>query len=128
MDQVLTGALKVPLSRQRTLRWCSMLSSFKYLVRSVAALVLAAAWACAQTPAQSSSGTVTKIDASARTLVLKTDAGQEMTVNIQPKASFRRVAPGATDLSKADPIELTEIKAGDRVLARGKIDNQAVDA
>jgi hypothetical protein len=68
------------------------------------------------------------VDATTRILVLKTDNGQELTVTIQPRANFRRVAPGATDLTKAEPIELGEIKAGDRVLARGKVDNQAVDA
>jgi hypothetical protein len=105
-----------------------MLCGFKHLAGSVVVLGVVAGWACAQTAAQTSSGTVTKIDVSARTLVLKTDNGQEMTVTIQPKASFRRVAPGATDLTKADPIEIGEIKAGDRVLARGKVDNQSVDA
>ena len=51
-----------------------------------------------------STGTVTKVDAAARTLTLKTDAGQEMNVTLAPAATFRRVAPGATDLSKADTI------------------------
>jgi hypothetical protein len=38
------------------------------------------------------------------------------------------VAPGATDLSKAEPIEFGQIKTGDRVLARGRIENQTVAA
>ena len=105
-----------------------MIRSIKHLARSVVALLVAVCWVSAQTAAQSSSGTVAKVDAAARTLVLKTDAGQEMTVTIQPRANFRRVAPGATDLTKAEPIELGEIKAGDRVLARGKIDNQSIEA
>lgn len=105
-----------------------MLRSFKYLAGIVVSVAVTAVWLYAQTPAQSTSGTVTKVDAAARTLTLKTDNGQEMTVTMQPRASFRRVAPGATDLTKAEPIEIGEIKNGDRVLARGKIDNQAVDA
>jgi hypothetical protein len=92
------------------------------------ALAALAAVAFAQTAAQTASGTVTKIDAQARTLALKTDAGQEMNVTLQPRTSFRRVAPGATDLTKAEPVEFTEINAGDRVLARGKIDGQSVEA
>ena len=100
----------------------------KNLAGSVVLLAVAAVWACAQTAAQTASGTVTGIDTSARTLTLKTDAGQEMTVTLQPKVSFRRVAPGATDLTKAEPVEFNEIKAGDRVLARGKVDNQSVEA
>ena len=38
-------------------------------------------------------GVVTKIDAAARQIVLKTDAGPEVTINMNPTASFRRVAP-----------------------------------
>src|SRR5215472_8132066 len=105
-----------------------MLRSIKYLAGIIVFVAVAGVWLDAQTPAQSTSGTVTKVDAAARTLILKTDNGQEMTVTMQPRASFRHVAPGATDLTKAEPIEIGEIKTGDRVLARGKIDNQAVDA
>lgn len=74
----------------------------------------------AQAPAASTVGSVTKIDAAARQIVLKTDAGAEITVTLEPKASFRRVAPGETDLKNADNIALTDINAGDRVLARGR--------
>ncbi|HEY6346940.1 MAG TPA: DUF5666 domain-containing protein [Bryobacteraceae bacterium] len=90
-------------------------------------MVGATLWAqqAAQTTA---SGTVTSVDASNSSLVLKTDAGQELKVALQPRTSFRRVAPGATDLTKAEPIELGEIKAGDRVLTRGRLDNQALTA
>jgi len=96
------------------------------LVRSSGVLVIAAAvWA---QRAQTASGTVTRVDATGSSLTLKNDAGQELTVTLQPRTSFRRVAPGATDLSKAEPIELGQIKTGDRVLARGRIDNQTVAA
>ena len=89
----------------------------------------AAAWAQQSQPAiQTASGTVTKMEAAGSSLTLKTDAGQELTVTLQPRTSFRRVAPGATDLSKAEPIEFGQIKVGDRVLARGRIENQTVAA
>src|SRR5579864_1861530 len=65
-------------------------------------------------------GAVTKLDAGARLLTVKTDAGAEVVVTAQPTASFRRVAPGETDLQKAATIALTDISVGDRVLARGK--------
>lgn len=65
-------------------------------------------------------GVVTKIDADARAITLKTDAGAEVSVSLEPKATFRRVAPGATTLANAATIALTDIHAGDRVLARGK--------
>jgi len=85
-------------------------------------LLALAAGLCAQQPAsQSTPGTVTKIDAASSTLTLKTDAGQEVTVSMAPKASFRRVAPGETDLKNATNIAVTEIAVGDRVLAVGTV-------
>ena len=93
-------------------------------------LVLAlAAGAWAQTPAvQSATGTVTRIDAASRSLTVKTDAGQEFSVTLEPRASIRRIAPGETDLTKAAIIQINEVSVGDRVQARGKIENQSVAA
>ena len=88
-------------------------------------LIAGAAWGQA---AQSSTGTVIKVDAGAHSLTLKTDAGQEMNVTLTPTATFRRVSPGATDLSKADTIQFGDVGVGDRVLARGKVDGAAVAA
>jgi Cu/Ag efflux protein CusF len=78
------------------------------------------AQAPAAAPAASAVGVVTKIDADARRILLKTDAGAEIDVAVQPKASFRKVAPGETDLRNAPTIALTDVNMGDRVLARGK--------
>jgi hypothetical protein len=72
------------------------------------------------TPPDRALGAVTKLDVGARLLTVKTDAGAEVVVTAQPTASFRRVAPGETDLQKAAMIALTDISVGDRVLARGK--------
>jgi hypothetical protein len=89
----------------------------------------AAAPAAAAVAGDRALGTVTKLDAAARALTLKTDAGQEVAVTLDPKASFRRVAPGETDLRKAATIELSDVAVGDRVLARGKpAENQGVTA
>ena len=63
-------------------------------------------------------GVVTKVDAAARQIVLKTDAGAEVTVPLQPAASFRRVAPGETDLRNATAIALTDITQGSCPFAR----------
>src|SRR5579871_1687556 len=102
---------------------CTRRLAILYLAVSVTGAV----WA--QAPAvQSAAGTVTKVDADARSLALKADAGQEYSVSLDPKATFRRVAPGQTDLSKAETIQLSDISTGDRVLARGKIDGQNVTA
>ena len=65
-------------------------------------------------------GVVTKMDAAARQLTLKTDTG-EVAVTVDPKAKVVRVAPGATNLTNAAPIELTDVNVGDRLRARGRI-------
>jgi Domain of unknown function (DUF5666) len=64
-------------------------------------------------------GVVTKMDAAARQLTLKTDTG-EVAVTVDPKAKVVRVAPGATNLTNAAAIELTDINVGDRLRARGR--------
>src|SRR5579862_424501 len=74
----------------------------------------------AQQTATNTVGLVTRIDAAEKQIVLKTDAGVEVTVSLQPTASFRRVAPGENDLRNAATIALADINAGDRVLARGR--------
>jgi hypothetical protein len=51
---------------------------------------------------------------------LKTDAGADLTINVADGARLLRTAPGQTDLKTASPIQLSDIQAGDRILARGK--------
>ena len=76
------------------------------LVYAVAAFCGFAVWA--QQAATSTVGVVSKIDTGERQIVLKTDAGAEVTVTLPPTASFRRVAPGETDLRNAATIAMTE--------------------
>jgi hypothetical protein len=78
--------------------------------------------------AQSIVGTVTKVDATTRSLTVKTDAGQEYNVTVEPKVNIRRIAAGETDVSKATIIQIGDISVNDRVQAKGKLDNQNVDA
>ncbi|HYP08588.1 MAG TPA: hypothetical protein VER03_20300 [Bryobacteraceae bacterium] len=73
-------------------------------------------------------GAVIKLDATAKTLTLKTDAGAEVAVNVLPNAGVRRVAPGETSLANAASITLGDVAVGDRVLARGVSANQIVAA
>lgn len=80
----------------------------------------------AQAPAASSSavrpvGVVSAVDAAAKRITLKTDAGPEMQVVLQDNTSFLRVPPGEKDLKKAEKIALSDISTGDRILARGKV-------
>ena len=64
------------------------------------------------------SGTVTAIDAAARTLTIK--AGQK-SIAVQPseKAEFLRYAPDSAKFSDAKPGPFAEIKVGDQVLVLG---------
>jgi transcription antitermination factor NusG len=105
---------------------------FATLVLAPFLAVFMAGYASAQAPAPAGDralGTVTKLDAAARTLTVKTDAGQEVAVSLAANTNFRRVAPGETDLRKAASIALTDVSVGDRVLARGKpAANQGVEA
>ena len=65
-------------------------------------------------------GAVTKMDAAARQIVLQTATG-EVAVTVDAKAKVLRVAPGATNLTNAAAIELTDINVGDRLRARGRM-------
>jgi hypothetical protein len=62
-------------------------------------------------------GTIKSINGNA--IVLTTDAGADATLAIGDSTRILRLAPGQTDLKSASPIALSEIKAGDRVLALG---------
>jgi hypothetical protein len=53
-------------------------------------------------------------------LVLKTDAGPEITITVQDGARILRLAPGQTDLKSAASLSLSELQVGDRMLVRGK--------
>ena len=59
-------------------------------------------------------GTVTAI--SGDTLTVKTDSGQVNQVEVTASAQLKRIAPGQTDLSKAEPLDFASIATGDRVL------------
>jgi hypothetical protein len=59
-------------------------------------------------------GTVTAI--SGDTLTVKTDAGDVHQVQVPSTAQLKRIEPGQTDLSKAQPLEFSSLTVGDRVL------------
>jgi hypothetical protein len=82
--------------------------------------VLSSPFFAQKTPPDRALGAVTKEDIGARLITVRTDTGAEVIVTAQPTASFRRVAPGETDLQKAAIIALADISMGDRVLARGR--------
>ncbi|MFB3923479.1 MAG: hypothetical protein ACE145_17290 [Terriglobia bacterium] len=61
---------------------------------------------------------------------MKTDAGPVLEVPLPEGISVVRVPPGAKDLKTATPITVGDIKAGDRILVRGRVseDQKSVTA
>lgn len=66
-------------------------------------------------------GEVTAIDRSAGKIVVQTEAKTSVTVTINDKTVFRRVAPGQTSLAGAEQITAADVKIGDRVLIPGGV-------
>ena len=64
-------------------------------------------------------GTIKSI--SRDTIILNTDAGSEVTIQVQDGAKLVRIAPGQKDLKDATPIQLADLQPGDRILVRGKL-------
>jgi len=54
-------------------------------------------------------------------ITLTTDAGADVTVQVQDTTKLVRIAPGQKDLKGAAPIQLADVQPGDRVLVRGKL-------
>ena len=63
-------------------------------------------------------GEVKAIDATAKQIVLRADSGVISTVNLSDRTQYKRLPPGETTLAKATDITLTDVGAGDRVLAQ----------
>ena len=73
-----------------------------------------------QTPAVARPvGTIRSI--SGNTITLTTDAGSDVTVQVQDATKLVRIAPGQKDLKEATPIQLADVQPGDRILVRGKL-------
>lgn len=53
-------------------------------------------------------------------LVLTTDAGSEVMVQLSPDVKLLRVPPGSKDLNEATPLALGDLQPGDRILVRTK--------
>ena len=93
-------------------------------VLTVLALILfVALTASAQTPAQLSNvvGDVVAVDAAAKTIFVKSDAGAVVIVSVTDSTRILKNPPGEAGLAKATPMTLAEIGAGDRILARGTL-------
>ena len=71
----------------------------------------------AQNAASRPVGTVKAISGNAVTMT--TDAGAELTVNVQDSTRLIKTAPGQKDLTGATAIQLKDLQVGDRILVRG---------
>jgi co-chaperonin GroES (HSP10) len=63
-------------------------------------------------------GEVKNIDATANQIIVRTDSGVLVTVNLSDKTQYKRMALGAKTLDTATVITLAEVGQGDRVWAR----------
>ncbi|HEX8118336.1 MAG TPA: hypothetical protein VF521_13755, partial [Pyrinomonadaceae bacterium] len=89
-------------------------------------LALALALTCGALSAGAQSGNnvlgdVVAVDASAKQIFVKTDAGAVVVVSVSDATRILKNPPGETKTDKAVPYTLAEIAAGDRVLALGRL-------
>jgi hypothetical protein len=76
-----------------------------------------AAFAQAPSPYTSVQGSITKIDAAAKVISVKTDSA-ETTIKYSDQTKLLELPPGEADVKKATPIKADGISAGDHILAR----------
>ena len=75
-------------------------------------------------------GEVKSIDANAKQLTIKTDAGSIVSVSLSDKTTYKKLAPGEKSLTNATDVTFTDLAEGDRVMARGNVaaDQKSVPA
>ncbi len=81
---------------------------------AILAAILLAAAPCAHAQVMRYLGSITAINGD--TLTVKTDAGDVHQVEVTAAASLKRIEPGQTDLTKAEPLDFGSLAVGDRVL------------
>src|SRR5579884_3877465 len=96
-------------------------------MRFLVTLLISAACVIAQDAASQRKNTVGEVqsnDVAAKQIKLKTDNGTVYTVTTADKTNFLRVGADL-DLKKATKIAAQDINTGDRVLARGSVDDSS---
>jgi len=75
-------------------------------------------------------GEIKTIDAAAKQLTIKTDAGSVVTVTLSDKTTYKKLAPGEKSLTNATDLTFADLGEGDRVMARGTVsdDRKSVPA
>src|SRR5918911_1108090 len=75
-------------------------------------------------------GEVKSIDAAAKQITIKTDAGNNVAVSVSDKTSYKKLAPGEQSLTNATDVTFADVGEGDRIMARGTVaaDQKSVPA
>src|SRR5690348_13733401 len=89
----------------------------RYVAVCLAAWALSAA-AFGQAPGTRVMGTVKAV--SGNSVVVTLDGGNDTTITFAANARIVRATPGQTDLKSAPPIQVSDIQAGDRLVAKAQ--------
>jgi hypothetical protein len=75
-------------------------------------------------------GEIQSIDATSKQLIIKTDAGSMVSVSLNDKTTYKKLAPGEQTLTNATDVTFADLAQGDRVMARGTVseDRKSVPA
>lgn len=75
-------------------------------------------------------GEIKNVDAAAKQLIIRTDAGSIVAVSLSDKTTYKKLAPGEQSLSNATDVTFADLAEGDRVMARGNVseDRKSVPA
>src|SRR5688572_4857382 len=75
-------------------------------------------------------GEIKSVDAAAKQLTIKTDAGSILTVSLSDKTTYKKLAPGEQTLTNATDVTFADLAEGDRIMARGTVseDRKSVPA
>src|SRR6478736_2481709 len=75
-------------------------------------------------------GEIQSIDAAAKQLTIKTDAGSLVTVSLSDKTTYKKLAPGEQSLTNATDVTFADLAEGGRVMGRGTVaaDQKSVPA
>jgi hypothetical protein len=75
-------------------------------------------------------GEVKTIDATAKQIVIQTDAGSTVIVSVSDKTTYKKLPPGEKTLTNATDVTFADVGEGDRIMARGTVaeDRKSVPA
>ena len=93
-----------------------------FFVKSLA-VIAAVLYSAAPAPAQTTriTGTVSAVKAAEKEVVIHSDKGDTVTLATTERSFVLRMPPGETDIKKAQKIALSDLSAGDRLVASGQM-------